>query len=84
MTVQPVATADAARVAAEVASARVLEAKRLLASEKHFDHVKARELLDEFESRYPGGGGEPVRAIRVELTALAQKAFTRAKAIDLT
>src|SRR6266545_6046940 len=41
-----------AGVAAEVASARVLEAKRLLASEKHFDHVKARELLDEFEARY--------------------------------
>lgn len=66
-------------VAADVASARVLEAKRLLASEKHFDHVKARELLDEFEARYPGGGGEAVRAIRAELTALAQRAFTRAK-----
>ena len=68
-----------AGVAADVASARVLEAKRLLASEKHFDHVKAKELLDEFEARYPGGGGEPVRAIRKELTELAQKAFTRAK-----
>ena len=68
-----------AGVTAEVAAARVLEAKRLLASEKHFDHVKARELLDEFEARYPGGGGEPVRALRAEITALAQKAFTRAK-----
>ncbi len=66
-------------VAAEVAAARVLEAKRLLASEKHFDHVKAKELLDEFEANYPGGGGEPVRAIRTELTRLAQAAFTRAK-----
>ena len=66
-------------VAEEVAAARVLEAKRLLASEKHFDHVKARELLDEFEARYPGGGGEPVRALRAEITAMAQKAFTRAK-----
>ncbi len=66
-------------VAAEVAAARVLEAKRLLASEKHFDHVKARELLDEFEARYPGGGGEPVRALRAEISAMAQKAFTRAK-----
>ncbi len=66
-------------VAAEVASSRVLEAKKLLASEKHFDHVKARELLDEFEARYPGGGGEAVRAIRVEITARAQRAFTRAK-----
>ena len=77
-----------ATVAAEVAAARVLEAKRLLASEKHFDHVKARELLDEFETRYPGGGGEPVKALRAEINALAQKAFTRAvdkkKVGDLT
>lgn len=75
-------------VAAEVASARVREAKKLLASEKHFDHVKARELLDEFEARYPGGGGEAVRAIRAEITARAQRALDRAKdrkaANDLT
>jgi len=68
-----------AGVAEQVAAARVLEAKRLLASDKHFDHVKARELLDEFEARYPGGGGEPVKAIRAQLTDLAQRAFTRAK-----
>ena len=66
-------------VAVAVASVRVLEAKRLLASEKHFDHVKARELLDEFEANYPGGGGDAVRAIRTEITQLAQQAFTRAK-----
>ena len=66
-------------VAAEVASARVLEARRLLASEKHFDHVRAKKLLDEFENAYPGGGGEPVRALRSELTALAQRALIRAK-----
>ncbi len=68
-----------AGVAAEVASARVLEAKRLLDSERHFDHVQARELLDEFEARYPGRGGEPVRALRDQITKLAQKALTRAK-----
>ena len=68
-----------AGVAAEVASARVLEAKRLLDSERHFDHVKAHELLDEFEARYPGSGGEPVRLLRERITGLAQKAFTRAK-----
>jgi ABC-type transport system substrate-binding protein len=68
-----------AGVAAEVAAARVLEAKKLLSSDKHFDHVKARELLDEFEARYPGGGGDAVRAIRAEITARAARAFTRAK-----
>lgn len=66
-------------VAAEVASARVLEATRLLASEKHFDHVKAKDLLDEFEARYPGGGGEPVKALRTKINDLASKAFQRAK-----
>jgi ABC-type transport system substrate-binding protein len=66
-------------VAAEVAGARVLEAKRLLGSDKHFDHVKARELLDEFEARYPGGGGDPVKALRAEINSLAQKALARAK-----
>lgn len=66
-------------VAVEVAAARVQEAKRLLASEKHFDHVKAKELLDEFESHYPGSGGEAVQAIRAEITARAQKALQRAK-----
>ena len=66
-------------VAGEVAAARVLEAKRLLASDNHFDHVKAKDLLDEFEASYPGGGGEPVRAIRTELTRLAQLAFDRAR-----
>lgn len=68
-----------AAVAAKVAAARVLEAKRLLASDKHFHHVKAKDLLDEFEANYPGGGGEPVRALRTELSRLAQTAFTRAK-----
>jgi ABC-type oligopeptide transport system substrate-binding subunit len=68
-----------AAVAADVAGARVLESKRLLASDNHFDHVKARELLDEFEARYPGGGGEPVRALRAQLADIAQKALTRAK-----
>jgi ABC-type transport system substrate-binding protein len=66
-------------VATEVAAVRVLEARRLLASDKHFDHAKAKELLDEFEARYPGGGGEGVRAVRAELNALANRAFTRAK-----
>ncbi len=68
-----------AEVATEVATARVLESKRLLTSEKHFDHVKARELLDEFEVSFPGAGGDAVRAIRTELTRRAEQAFARAK-----
>ncbi|MBM3982394.1 MAG: hypothetical protein FJ304_19420 [Planctomycetes bacterium] len=68
-----------AAVAADVASARVLEAKRLLASAKHFDHVRAKELLDEFEARYPGGGGDPVRALRADISRIASTAFQRAK-----
>lgn len=68
-----------AAVGAEVAVARVSEARRLLASDKHFDHVKAKELLDEFEASYPGAGGDAVKAIRGELNQLAQAAFVRAR-----
>lgn len=66
-------------VGAAVATARVLEARRLLASDKHFDHVKAKDLLDEFEANYPGQGGPPVKALREQLSGLALAAFTRAK-----
>lgn len=66
-------------VSTEVAKARVLEASRLLASEKHFDHVKAKDLLDEFEARYPGEGGDDVKALRAKIQELAKKAFQRAK-----
>lgn len=66
-------------VAKAVAAARVQEAKLLLASEKHFDHRRAKELLDEFEARFPGEGGEAVRAIRSEITTRAQNLFQRAK-----
>ncbi len=66
-------------VTVKVAAARVQEAKRLLASENHSQHKEAKALLDEFERNYPGGGGDAVRAIRGELTRLAQAAFNRAK-----
>lgn len=68
-----------AGVAAEVAKASVVEADRLLKSEDHRDHVSAKSLLDEFESRYPGAGGEPVRLLRVRIGEIAAKAFQRAK-----
>ena len=34
--------------------ARMSEAERLILSASHLDHVKAKELLDEFEARFPG------------------------------
>src|SRR5262249_41687307 len=68
-----------AAVAREVAVARVGEAERLLKSSAHADHVKAKELLDEFEARFPGAGGEAARKIRTQLRDLALTAFNRAK-----
>ncbi|MBY0457372.1 MAG: hypothetical protein K2V38_08550, partial [Gemmataceae bacterium] len=68
-----------AEVVAKVAAARVLDAKRLLKSDKHADHAKARELLDEFEANHPGVGGQDVRDLRTELTQLAQQLFARAR-----
>ncbi|MCS6865593.1 MAG: ABC transporter substrate-binding protein [Gemmataceae bacterium] len=76
-----------AGVASEVAAARILEAQRLLASDQPTAPVKAREILDELEARYPGGGGEAIKEMRKKLTSLAQDAFrtaqTRKKAGDL-
>jgi peptide/nickel transport system substrate-binding protein len=69
-------------VAKEVAVARVAEAELLMKSNKHEDRVKARELLDEFESRFPGAGGEQVRAIRKELNSEAVHLFERAKELQ--
>lgn len=66
-------------VAAEVATARIGEAQRLLASDQPTEHVKAREILDEFEARYPGGGGDAIKEIRRKLTSLAQEAFRTAQ-----
>jgi peptide/nickel transport system substrate-binding protein len=70
-----------ATVAKEVAVARIAEANLLMKSNNHSDRVKARELLDEFESKFPGGGGEPVRLIRRELNSEAQRLFDRARAL---
>ena len=66
-------------IAREVATARVGEVERLLQSGSHFDHVRAKELLDEFESRFPGAGGDAVRRCRNQIADIAIKAFTRAK-----
>jgi len=68
-----------ANVAKEVAVARVAEAELLMKSNAHADRVKARELLDEFEARFPGAGGEPVRVIRRELNSEASRLFEAAK-----
>jgi ABC-type oligopeptide transport system substrate-binding subunit len=66
-------------IAKEVAVARVAEAELLMKSNNHSDRVKARELLDEFESRFPGSGGEPAKVIRRELNSEAQRLFELAK-----
>jgi peptide/nickel transport system substrate-binding protein len=68
-----------AEVARAVAVARVGEAERLLQSGGHTDSVRAKELLDEFEARYPGAGGEAAQKLRAQLRDIAQKAFTRAR-----
>ena len=68
-----------AEVAREVAAARIGEAERLLNSTNHLDHIRAKELLDEFEARFPGAGGEGVKLARAQLREMATKAFTRAK-----
>ncbi|HSQ57440.1 MAG TPA: ABC transporter substrate-binding protein, partial [Gemmata sp.] len=68
-----------ADVAREVAAARVKEAHRLLASANHIDHLRAKELIDEFENRFPGAAADSVKTIRQQLRELATKAFVRAK-----
>ncbi|MDB5307880.1 MAG: extracellular solute-binding protein [Gemmataceae bacterium] len=66
-------------VAKEVAVARVAEAELLMKAGSHADRVKARELLDEFESRFPGGGGDAARRLRKDLTLEAVRQYERAK-----
>ncbi|VTT99362.1 peptide abc transporter substrate-binding protein : : SBP_bac_5 [Gemmataceae bacterium] len=68
-----------AAVAREVAVARVGEVTLLLKSASHADHVRAREVLDELDARFPGAGGEPAAEVRRQLREMAVKAFTRAR-----
>jgi ABC-type oligopeptide transport system substrate-binding subunit len=68
-----------AAVAQEVAAARIGEAETLLKSTSHPDHLRAKELLDEFEGKFPGAGGVPLRTLREKLRSMAKDAFTRAK-----
>lgn len=68
-----------AGVAKEVAVARIGEVERLLQSGNHGDNVRAKELLDELEAKYPGAGGESAQKLRGQLRELAQKAFERAR-----
>jgi hypothetical protein len=68
-----------AEVVAAVGATRVAEADRLLGSASHADHLRAKDLLDEFEARSPGAGGEAAAALRVKLRDMAAKAFARAR-----
>lgn len=66
-------------VAEALAAIRLAEAEKLLQSSQHLDHVRARELLDEYASRFPGGGGERMQRLREQLREMARKALQRAR-----
>lgn len=68
-----------AAVAKEVAAVRVAEAELLMKSADHADKVRARELLDEFEARFPGGGNEAARKLRAQLNREALQLFDYAR-----
>lgn len=67
-------------MAKEAAEARVAEAERLMKTKQFADQVTARELLDDFEARFPGAGGEPAKRARKELTEEAQRFMGLARA----
>jgi ABC-type oligopeptide transport system substrate-binding subunit len=67
-------------MAKEAAAARVAEAERLLKTKQFADQVKARELLDDFEAKYPGAGGDPAKRARKELADEARRFFQLAQA----
>lgn len=62
-----------------LAAVRLGEAERLLQSPQHLDHVRAREILDDYVSRFPGRGGERVQKLRAQLREMARQALQRAK-----
>ena len=66
-------------VAREVAGARVREAGRLLTSPDHADHVRAKQLIDEFEVRFPGAGSELVKQVRQDLRRLSASFLSAAR-----
>lgn len=67
-------------VAREASEARVAEAERLLKTKQFGDQVKARQLIDEFEAKYPGAGGDPAKRARKELEDEARRFFVLARA----
>jgi peptide/nickel transport system substrate-binding protein len=67
-----------AEVAQTVALVRLSEAERLLESSQHLDHVRARELLDDYQARFPSEQSEQVQRLRGMLREMAAKALKRA------
>jgi hypothetical protein len=68
-----------AAIAQEVAVSRIAQAEVLMKSKTFTDQVEARELLDEFETRFPGAGGDAVRKMRRELALEGSRLFERAR-----
>ena len=66
-------------VAREVAAARIGAINQLLEKKGHADMIKARELLDELETKLPGGGGADAKALRQKLSAEALRLFNVAR-----
>ncbi len=62
-----------------LAAVRLAEAERYLQSASHLDHVRGRELLDDFEARFPAAEQETTRRLRARLREMAQQALQRAR-----
>lgn len=75
---------DAAGVGAEVGKARVAGAEAFMRSGSHADKVRARELLDNLDTTFPGAGGDAAKKIRKDLSAEADRLVAQALAAKST
>lgn len=66
-------------VAQILAAVRLTEAERLLQSTQHLDHVRAREILDDYTSRFATRWDPRTTQLRNRLQEMARQALQRAK-----